>query len=45
MLESVAVVAVLLGAYRLTTSPDPIPLLTGITLRPAGPMPCGITPR
>jgi cytochrome P450 len=45
MLESVAVVAVLLSSYRLTTSSDPVPLFTGITLRPAAPMPCRITPR
>jgi cytochrome P450 len=43
--EAIIATAVLLTAYTLTTPPGPIPLTTGITLRPAGPVPCHITTR
>jgi hypothetical protein len=31
-------------AYRLRTSSAPVPLAAGITLRPAGRVPCALTP-
>ena len=45
MLEAVIVVAMLARSYALTTLPDPVPLFTGITLRPQSAMPARITPR
>jgi cytochrome P450 len=45
MTEAIVATAVLLTAYTLTTTPAAIPLNTGITLRPAGPVPCHLTPR
>jgi cytochrome P450 len=45
MLESTILTATLLRSFRLTTSPDPVPLWTGITLRPDAPIPCTLTPR
>ena len=45
MTEAIAATAVLLHAYTLTTTPAPIALNTGITLRPAGPVPCRLIPR
>jgi cytochrome P450 len=45
MTEAVIAVATLLGAYTLRSEPGPVPLSTGITLRPAGPVSCRISPR
>ena len=45
MLEAVVVVALLMRSYDLTTPPEPIPLFTGITLRPRSAVPARITPR
>ena len=45
MTEAVVATAVLLSAYTLSTPAAPIPLKTGITLRPAGPVPCQLAPR
>jgi cytochrome P450 len=45
MTEAIIATAVLLTSYTLTTPPAPITLTTGITLRPAGPVPCRITTR
>jgi cytochrome P450 len=43
MLESVIVVATVMRAFKIETLPDPGPLFTGITLRPAGPVPAKVT--
>jgi cytochrome P450 len=45
MTEALVATAVLLSAYTLDTPPGPIALTTGLTLRPAGPALCGVTPR
>jgi cytochrome P450 len=45
MTEAIVATAVLLNAYTLKTTPAPIALTTGITLRAAGPVPCRITAR
>ncbi|MGH2690025.1 MAG: cytochrome P450 [Actinomycetota bacterium] len=45
MLEAVLVTAQLVRAFRLVTDPGPVALFTGITLRPAEPLPCRIAPR
>ena len=45
MLESVIVTAMLMQAYRVKTTERKVPLFTGITLRPEGPMPAHISPR
>jgi cytochrome P450 len=45
MLEAVLALATVAQAYELRTAPDPVPLTTGITLRPARPLPCVVTPR
>jgi cytochrome P450 len=45
MLEAIIVTAMLARAYKLETSPEPVPLFTGITLRPKKPMPCRIEAR
>lgn len=42
--ESLTAIALLIRAYRMDTPPGDIPLATRITLRPAGPVPCSITP-
>jgi cytochrome P450 len=44
LLEAVLATAVIVRAYRLKTPPGPIPLATGITLRPATPVPCDLQP-
>jgi hypothetical protein len=43
MTEAIVATAVLLNAYTLHTTPAPIALNTGITLRPDGPVHCHIT--
>jgi cytochrome P450 len=43
--EAVVATAVLLNAYTVHTSPGRIPVTTGITLHPAGPVPCRVTAR
>jgi cytochrome P450 len=45
MTEAIVATAVLLNTYTLTTAPARIALNTDITLRPAGPVHCQITPR
>jgi cytochrome P450 len=45
MLESVIVTAALVQSYRFASPPRPVPLLTGIALRPRSAMPCHISPR
>ena len=40
MLEVVVAAATVVSRYRLATPPGPVPLATGITLRPAAPVPC-----
>jgi hypothetical protein len=40
MLEAVVATAMVVNRYRLATPPAPVPLATGITLRPAAPVPC-----
>jgi cytochrome P450 len=45
MTEAVTAVATLLAAYTLRSGSDAVPLSTGITLRPAGPVHCQISPR
>jgi cytochrome P450 len=45
LLEAVLVLAVVAQAYELRTDPGPVPLITGITLRPAAAVPCRILPR
>jgi cytochrome P450 len=40
MLEAVIATATVVRGYRLETAPDPVPLATGITLRPAAAVPC-----
>jgi cytochrome P450 len=45
MLEAVVVTATLLQSYELTSRPGPVPLFTGITLRPAAEVPCDLAPR
>jgi cytochrome P450 len=44
MLEAVVATATIVGGYRLETTPAPVPLATGITLRPAAAVPCALTP-
>jgi hypothetical protein len=39
MLEAVVATAMVVRRYRLATPPGPVPLATGITLRPAAPVP------
>ena len=45
MLEAVIATAVAVRNYRLETPPGPVPLATGITLRPAASVPCTLTRR
>ena len=45
MLEAVAVVALLMQSYRVTTTDEPVKLFTGITLRPEGAVPATIERR
>jgi cytochrome P450 len=45
MTEAVVATATLLNAFTLRTPPAPVALTTGITLRPAGPVPCQAIPR
>lgn len=45
MLEAAIVTAMLLRSFRITTSPDPVPLFTGITLRPDSKMPAKLEAR
>jgi cytochrome P450 len=40
MLEAVIATAAVVRAFRLRTEPGPVPLATGITLRPAAAVPC-----
>jgi len=44
IVESLAAIALLIRAYHVNTPSGDIPLATKITLRPAGPVPCSITP-
>lgn len=44
MLEAVVATAAVVGSYRLETPPGPVPLATGITLRPAAAVPCAVEP-
>jgi cytochrome P450 len=44
LLEAVLATTLIVRAYRLTTPPDPVPLATGITLRPATSVPCTLQP-
>jgi Cytochrome P450 len=44
MLEAVVATATIVGGFRLETTPAPVPLATGITLRPAAAVPCALTP-
>ncbi len=45
MMEAALLVGALLRNFKVTTSSDPVKLLAGITLRPAGTMPASITSR
>jgi len=45
MLEAVIVVAMLTRSYDLTTPPEPVPLFTGITLRPRSTVPARVSYR
>jgi cytochrome P450 len=45
MLEATIVTGIVMRAFDVETDPAPVPLFTGITLRPAGPMPAKVTPR
>lgn len=45
MLEAVVVTAMVMQHYGLTSAPGPVPLFTGITLRPRHAMPCHIVRR
>jgi cytochrome P450 len=45
MTEAVIATATLLNAYTITTTAAPVALNIGITLRPAGPIRCQLTPR
>lgn len=45
MAEAIVATAALLNAYTLETTPGPVALQAGLTLRPAGPVPCQLTPR
>jgi hypothetical protein len=45
MTEAITAVATLLARYRLRSDSDSVPLMTGLTLRPAGPVHCAIGPR
>jgi hypothetical protein len=40
MLEAVVATATIVRSYRLETPPGPVPLPTGITLRPAACLAC-----
>jgi cytochrome P450 len=44
MLEAVVATAVIVRGYRLQTPPGPVPLATGVTLRPAAALPCRLQP-
>jgi cytochrome P450 len=44
MLEAVIATAMIVRAHHLRTPPGPVPLATGITLRPAAAVPCTIEP-
>jgi cytochrome P450 len=44
MLEAVVATAAVVGSYRLETPPGPVPLATGITLRPAAAVPSAVEP-
>jgi cytochrome P450 len=44
MLEAVIAAASVVRGYRLETPPGPLPLATGITLRPAAAVPCTLRP-
>jgi cytochrome P450 len=45
MTEAVTAVATLLSTFVLESESDSVPLSTGITLRPAGPVRCRVSPR
>jgi cytochrome P450 len=45
MTEAVVAAAALLGAFTLRTRSAPVPVTAGITLRPAGPVPCEVIVR
>ncbi len=45
MLEAVVVTATVMQSYVLTSRPGPVPLFTGITLRPNAEVPCDLAPR
>jgi hypothetical protein len=44
MLEAVIATAMIVRAHHLRTPPGPVPVATGITLRPAAPVPCTLLP-
>jgi cytochrome P450 len=44
MLEAVVATAAVVDSYRLETPPGPVPLATGITLRPAAAVPSAVEP-
>lgn len=44
MLETIVVTAVAVRAYEFRSTPGPVKLFTGVTLRPNQPMPCLIDP-
>lgn len=44
LLEGAVVLAAVLSAYDVATPAGPVPLETGLTLRPAGPVPCRLAP-
>jgi cytochrome P450 len=44
LLEAVLATAMTVRAYRLETTPEPVPLTAGITLRPATAVPCVLQP-
>jgi cytochrome P450 len=44
-LESLAALGALLANYRVATSAEPVPLVPRVTLQPAAPMWCSISPR
>ncbi|RFU20107.1 cytochrome P450 [Geodermatophilus marinus] len=45
LLESLVVLGAVLRAYRVETPDRPIPVRPRVTLRPAAPVPCRLTPR
>ena len=44
MLEALIAIAMIVRAHRLQTPSGPLSLATGVTLRPAAPLPCFLLP-